>query len=264
MRLKEVARHLLPAPLYNGAEKVARKISWQLRYRGNTYYCPCCAQRSGSFKKFRSKSIDLERLKPQNSAVRCPICHSLPRHRIIAHYLSKNTLPQLTAGPFIFFAPEQALINYFKKADIHYQSADLFRKDVDLHISITDMPFEGGTISAIMCNHVLEHVDDYKKALREIARVLQPGGLFLFTVPMKSDLEKTIEDPTVTDPKERIKRFGRFDHLRLFGLDLLAVLRASGFSVDIIKGDELPAEIMPVTGPVDYDINWLFVCTKNS
>jgi 2-polyprenyl-6-hydroxyphenyl methylase / 3-demethylubiquinone-9 3-methyltransferase len=42
------------------------------------------------------------------------------------------------------------------------------------------LPFERGTFDVVCCCDVLEHVDDPDVVVREIARVLRPGGAFLF------------------------------------------------------------------------------------
>jgi 2-polyprenyl-6-hydroxyphenyl methylase / 3-demethylubiquinone-9 3-methyltransferase len=43
-----------------------------------------------------------------------------------------------------------------------------------------ELPFGGGTFNVVYCCDVLEHVDDVRVTVREIARVLQPGGVFLY------------------------------------------------------------------------------------
>jgi ubiquinone/menaquinone biosynthesis C-methylase UbiE len=86
------------------------------------------------------------------------------------------------------------------------------------------------SFDAVLCNHVLEHVPDDRKALGEIFRVLKPGGWAILMVPLSSRAE-TDEDPTVVDPKERERRFGQDDHVRLYGQDYQARLEAAGFHV---------------------------------
>jgi SAM-dependent methyltransferase len=45
------------------------------------------------------------------------------------------------------------------------------------------LPFEDGSFDIVFATDVLEHVDDDAGALRELARVSQPGGLLVATVP---------------------------------------------------------------------------------
>ena len=45
------------------------------------------------------------------------------------------------------------------------------------------MPFPGHTFASVISNSVLEHIPDVENVLQDIARVLQPGGVFVFSVP---------------------------------------------------------------------------------
>lgn len=62
--------------------------------------------------------------------------------------------------------------------------------------------------------------------------------------------------------KRKMELYGQADHLRIFGADSREMLEDAGFSVSLIDGDSMPASIMPVTGPADYDVNYLFICRK--
>ena len=75
-------------------------------------------------------------------------------------------------------------------------------------------------------------------------------------------LEKTQEGMEVLTRKEHIERFGQHDHNRLFGKDSRQLLSRAGFDVGTIDLDLLPADILPVTGPADYDSNTIFLCRK--
>jgi len=106
--------------------------------------------------------------------------------------------------------------------------APLAKVKMDIHA----IPFEDNAIDIIFCNHVLEHVDDDRKALSEIHRVLKPGGWAILQVPFFYPLPKTTyEDKSITDPKEREKAFGQDDHVRMYGEDYGARLAESGFQV---------------------------------
>ena len=83
----------------------------------------------------------------------------------------------------------------------------------------------------ILCNHLLEHIPDDMKAMKELYRVLKPGGWSILQSPIL--LEKTFEDFTVTEPKEREKIFGQADHVRKYGLDYTDRLAEAGFIVNV-------------------------------
>ena len=50
------------------------------------------------------------------------------------------------------------------------------------------LPFKDNFFDLIVATHVLEHIEDDKKAFSEIARVLNPSGIFLFSVPLRMEL----------------------------------------------------------------------------
>ena len=96
-------------------------------------------------------------------------------------------------------------------------------------------PFENKYFDWVLCNHVLEHIKDDKSAIKEIFRVLKPGGKAIMQVPLNKNLKKTVEDDTITRKEDRIRVFGQYDHLRVYGLDYFKKLQAVGFYVDKIK-----------------------------
>ena len=141
----------------------------------------------------------------------------------------------------------------------HYDK--VFRKDID----IMDMRnVADDTYDVVVCNHVLEHINDYKKALNEIYRVLKPGGKLICSFPILENLPTLIEETEHTEENKakRIKLYGQYDHLRIFGADSAEILRKAGFSVSRIDGNKAPQAILPIIGPADYDVNYLFICSK--
>jgi SAM-dependent methyltransferase len=103
---------------------------------------------------------------------------------------------------------------------------ELFHPEID--VTAIDQPSD--TYDVVICNHVLEHVSDANKAFSEIKRILKPGGWAILLVPINPDVD-TFEDPSITDPKERERLFGQYDHVRQFGRDYAEVLRKAGFKV---------------------------------
>src|SRR5699024_7151190 len=78
----------------------------------------------------------------------------------------------------------------------------------------------------------LEHIPDDQKAMKELFRVLKPGGMAILQIPQDLSREKTFEDDSITDPKERAKIFGQYDHVRVYGKDYFDKLRNHGFEVE--------------------------------
>ncbi len=140
-------------------------------------------------------------------------------------------------------------------------TADLLLKaDLQIDIQQTGLPDE--SFDMIFCNHVLEHVEDFRAALRELYRILRPGGYLICSFPIDPNIDLVEEGPPDMPPKEHLRRFGQADHNRVFGPNAGELLSAAGFTVEPIRGEDCPESILPVIGPADYDINLLFCCQK--
>jgi SAM-dependent methyltransferase len=152
----------------------------------------------------------------------CPACGSLERHRAFWLYARDRFAPGLRV---LHFAPEPCLESRLRPK-LDYISVDLEPGAADIAAAIEDLPFKDETIDRVICLHVLEHVADDAAALRELRRVLAPGGQALIMVPLLGDT--TDEDPEAP-PDERVRRFGQADHVRLYGAaDLVARIAAAG------------------------------------
>lgn len=102
---------------------------------------------------------------------------------------------------------------------------------------LTDLHFDDGRFSLIFCSHVLEHIPDDVRALREMRRVLAPSGLLVLMVPIEGAV--TDEDLSVVDEAERLRRYGHPDHVRSYGSDVVDRVRACGFDVEVIHARQL-------------------------
>ncbi|HWE01963.1 MAG TPA: class I SAM-dependent methyltransferase [Tepidisphaeraceae bacterium] len=178
----------------------------------------------------------------------CWKCRSQVRHRLLAaavHQIPGLSLAELAYGKRILhFAPEGFTTPLFKARAAHYKTADFMRDDVDARLDVTNMPsIEDASTDLVICCDVLEHVPDHIQGMKEIFRVLAPGGTAIITVPQKDNLEKTESDPTLTDPRQRLARFGQDDHLRIFGDDTACLLESVGFKVRVIDAGDFPPEI---------------------
>lgn len=227
-------------------------------------YCPCCGKSFDSFKDERFYE-DKERFNPDvftraRQDVICDFCRSAPRHRIIATWADKN-IDILKNSKILYFAPELSMMLWFKQHGIHVKTADLYDKRAELKLDITalDLPSESEDI--IFCNHVLEHVLDHVTALSEMHRVLRKGGILVISFPIDDALAHMREDKDAS-AQDRLKLFGQNDHIRLFGNDSKKMLEDAGFEVEVMDTDNMPAKILPVTGPADYDTNKVFCCTR--
>lgn len=158
---------------------------------------------------------------------------SLERHRQMWLFLQNETDFFTKNYRVLHIAPEQEFFRRFRKMkNIDYVSADLFSPIVDVKADVRDLPFEDNSFDVVFCNHVLEHIEDDATAMNEIFRVMKRGGWGILQVPMKNSLLETYEDFTITNPKERQKHFGQYDHVRWYGLDYFQRLEKAGFRVD--------------------------------
>lgn len=162
--------------------------------------------------------------------VLAPDSLSLERHRLQWLYLQRKTDFFQKPAKVLHMAPEQCFMDRFKAlGHLDYTTADLNSPWADVHCDICALPFEDNTFDVVFCNHVLEHIEDDKKAMQELLRVMKPGGWAMLQVPIDYNNETTYEDPSITDPKEREQHFWQDDHYRLYGRDYADVLDKIGF-----------------------------------
>ena len=169
----------------------------------------------------------------QRPNVLAPGTLSLERHRLLWLYLRNETDFFTAEHKVLHIAPEQCFVDRFRKMkNLDYITSDLYSPLADVKADICDLPFEDNSYDVVFCNHVLEHIEDDKKAMSELYRVLKPGGFGIFQIPQDLERETTYEDFSISDPEERKKHFGQYDHVRVYGRDYFDKLRAVGFDVD--------------------------------
>lgn len=226
--MKNIAKFLLnkiPRPLLISISVWLRPLI-VLFFKGNRFTDPIDGK---SYRKFLPYGYGKQR---ENAL--SPGTLSLERHRQMWLYIQNETDFFTQAYKVLHIAPEQEFLRKFKKMkNLDYTSADLFSPIVDVKADILDLPFKDEEFDVVFCNHVLEHIVDDQKAMSELYRVMKKGGWGIFQVPMKNSLEKSYEDFSITDPKERQKHFGQYDHVRWYGMDFFKRLENAGFQVDI-------------------------------
>lgn len=165
-----------------------------------------------------------------------PSTLSLERHRLIWLFLQQKTDFFTSPKKVLHIAPEQCFINLFKnQQNLDYLTADLYSPLADVKADILALPFDDNSFDVVICNHVLEHIVDDKKAMSELFRVMKEGGFGIFQVPQDLSREKTYEDFSITNPKERAIHFGQYDHVRIYGRDYFNRLEKVGFTVEPIN-----------------------------
>ncbi|MBD2091920.1 glycosyltransferase [Microcoleus sp. FACHB-1515] len=199
--------------------------------RHDRHFCPCCGHTCDRWLDFS----------PTYRNVVCPHCNLQPRHRSLQLYLQTRTDFYTAKQKVLHFAPETVLRQAFAALpNLDYITADLNDPTVDIQIDITQIPFADDSFDVIFCSHVLEHVPDDGRAMRELFRVLKPGGWAFLQVPIDISREQTFEDDAIISPEDRDRFFWQFDHVRLYGLDYGDRLAAAGFQVKI---EDFTAEV---------------------
>ncbi|MBV8752044.1 MAG: class I SAM-dependent methyltransferase [Hyphomicrobiales bacterium] len=217
------------------------------KYRGTAFSCPVCGVglsgfiSAGSYVRMAQVHgyiYPLEAIETFNvAAYSCPSCDASDRERLYALYFDRVFAARdpTRRCRLLEFAPSFGLARKLKRMPfIDYRSADLERNNVDDRLDITDMRgYADGSFDIVLCSHVLEHVPDDRRAMRELRRILRPDGFAIVMVPLVHGVDETNEDPAIDTPALRWKYFGSDDHVRQYGRrDFADRLIASGFAVE--------------------------------
>ncbi len=227
MKIFRLVLNTIPRPLLIKFSYLARPI-FEYSLKGNKYEDPIDGKR---FKKFLPYGYENQR-----ENVLSPSTLSLERHRLLWLYLKTETTLFQDHLKLLHFAPEQAFYKRFRKLpNLDYTTTDLNSPLADVKADICDLPFRDNTYDFILCNHVLEHIPDDTKAMKELYRILKPGGTAILQIPQDLNREITFEDNSITSRKERARIFGQYDHVRVYGRDYFEKLRAVGFKVEEVE-----------------------------
>jgi SAM-dependent methyltransferase len=194
-------------------------------YKGSKYTDPIDGSSFGGFLPYGYHKVRKNALSPST--------YSLERHRLLWLFLKTDTNFFSAEKKVLHFAPEQAFYKRFRDMEnLDYTTTDLESPMADVKADICQLPFESNGFDVILCNHVLEHIPDDLKALKELFRVMKPGGMGIFQIPLDINRKNTFEDNSITDPKKRAKIFGQYDHVRIYGMDYFERLESCGFEVE--------------------------------
>lgn len=230
-----------------------RDIPRAIYYYGNKRVCPVCCKSSRRF----STVGDV----PRKDAL-CVRCGAMERHRLLWLYLSRKTdIFDGQPKKMLHISPEKCFESRFKKLlGDNYLTADLYNQRAMVKMDITNIEYAAESFDVILCSHVLEHVQDDKKAMQEINRVLKSDGWAILLVPI--NVEKTFEDPSIIDPVERLKYFGQKDHVRVYGIDYVNRLREAGFIVEISEVSDIVQSDEVIKMGLASSSCKIFYCTK--
>jgi len=197
-------------------------------FRGKKYTDPIDDSNYSKFLSYGYKTVRKNAL--------CPGTLSLERHRLLWLYLDRETNFLSSNLKVLHVAPEQVFYKKFKKLkNWEYFTFDLNSPIADIKGDLTSTNFKDESFDLIICNHVLEHIEDDKSALNEIYRILKYNGISILQVPMNVKRKNTFEDSSIKSKNQREKYFGQYDHVREYGLDFKDRVEQAGFEVEMIN-----------------------------
>ena len=204
-------------------------------FRGKKYTDPIDDSNYSKFLSYGYKTVRKNAL--------CPGTLSLERHRLLWLYLDKETNFLSSNLKVLHVAPEQVFYKKFKKLkNWEYFTFDLNSPIADIKGDLTSTNFKDESFDLIICNHVLEHIEDDKSALDEMYRILKYNGISILQVPINVKRENTFEDLSIKSKIQREKYFGQYDHVREYGLDFKDRVEQAGFKVEMINYSEKISE----------------------
>ena len=227
MKLKE----FLPKFILFYFRKV-RTFYKKIKFKGNLYYCNICNSNLRSW-SFYGPSENLNFI--------CPVCNSFGRHRMLALFLD-DELSLIARQPkkyLLHFSPETGLQNFIKSkfSFIDYRCSDYEVSNYDYQFDLMNIDLPNDTIDYIVISHVFEHIQDDIKALKELKRILSPGGKIYIQVPLGNNTK--ILEKKLNSEQERLILYGQKDHLRLYTKeDLYQRLFNIGFSISIHQAND--------------------------
>lgn len=232
-------------------------------HKGSTVECNICQRRFKDLRPIVGRHADGSDFVFKDRIGACWLCNSYPRERQLFYWLTNDySIGEAQQGlRVLHIAPELQIAERLNKLDnIEYTCIDKFCEgykypDYVQAGDILNLQFENSTFDLVICNHVLEHVFDDRKAIGEIIRVMKPNGIAILMAPIDYDLDVTIEETEDDNftPEERELKFGQYDHVRRYGRDYFKRLSQSGLSVERVSYPDLatkygfvPEEEIPV------------------
>ncbi|NQY06495.1 MAG: class I SAM-dependent methyltransferase [Flavobacteriaceae bacterium] len=212
---------------------------------GTKHTCPICLYSSNSFAYV---GFDFPVLKTKHiigagrRQARCYSCRSIDRERLVYTYLKyEEKIFADNSKSILHFAPEETIsTSFFDYNFKDYVCGDLFTEGYEYpphvqNMNVLNIPYPDDYFDLVICNHILEHVEQDIDAMKEIRRVLKPGGKAILQVPIAKYIHKTYEDPTITSRADRERYFGQYDHVRIYGQDYVERIASSGLKVNRIN-----------------------------
>jgi SAM-dependent methyltransferase len=204
-------------------------VNFANRYLPARHECPCCGWHGNRFHDY------FEVVRTHRN-VECPQCASHPRHRALFLWAKSENRFTNKQGVGLVFAPERAFVPIWASASsLRVFGLDIRpRRNLSLRADLCSLPIMNDSIDLQWCHHVLEHIENDGRAIRELYRVLRPvTGELILSVPMQIG-RKTRE--------YGYSNKGESGHWRIYGDDLIDRIYECGFTVESISCDLSPSD----------------------
>lgn len=221
-QLKSLLIRIMPAALLRRIEYPLRRI-YAFFLTGRQVECNLC---KGHFSTFIPLS---------SGDLLCPRCGSLPRQRRLWEIVQKKFLANSNPDfSILHFSPSRMLSEKIRQlAGSSYLTSSFDQGEgTGRHFDITGIDAEDDSFDLIICYHVLEHIKEDVRAIKELYRICRPYGTLLVQTPLKQG--DIYENDAILTPGERKLHFGQTDHVRIYSEgDLSHRLRSSGWKVEV-------------------------------
>lgn len=249
--------------IFHSWRNTPRRVKKWLVYTGVRHFCPLCRRFLRTFVPVGAPPGQgvINRLQivamGKRTQYGCPWCGASDKERLVYSYFERKTeIFSETPLALLHIAPERNTMRVLRaRKNIKYMAGTKIEGDPRyadgryedaLDLDVTQLPFPEASFDVVICNHVLEHVLEDTTAMREIYRVLKPGGFAILQVPVTRVQQQSIENPSATSRDDRVRMFGQVDHVRIYAEeDYLARLRTAGFRVEVVSPKDIlsPFEI---------------------
>lgn len=176
---------------------------------------------------------------------RCISCRSTYIHRAIYEVFSSLALPK---NSLVYELSSHGAFHKYLKLNFDFLTTSDYMPEITggtmykgrTMQDVENLTYFTNTFDAVTSTEVFEHVANDHKGFTEVLRILKPGGVFCFTVPLNLDLEKTTERAYLDENKQIVHLLEPEYHgdymkngilaFRNYGIDILDKLKEAGFS----------------------------------
>lgn len=194
-----------------------------------SFNCPVCG--------YQGPFVTLNAIYGVRKFAECPKCGALERHRLLSKVLDDVEKGFSFAGKTILhFAPEPFFRARLEPEAGKYTTSDLVMRNVDIRADMGDLPFPTASQDMVFASYILQYVQDDMRALREIHRVLRPGGIAILPVTI-------VAEQTIEYPEPNMLESG--GHVRAPGADYYDRFKEVFARVDLYGSSDFPEDFQP-------------------